>query len=86
VIAHRCDEGSCQAPDHWELVPRGVNGADYLARRLHHAGPLADVRGSHGRAVAIRDAILQAQATGTDVQQTIAGTQAADLTRSPGLF
>jgi hypothetical protein len=89
VIAHRCDETSCQQAGHWELVPRSVNGADYLARRDRATGPLADVRGPHGRAAAIRTAILSALAAGHDVDQVtqaIADAQAAGLSTSPGLF
>ncbi|GAB3278516.1 hypothetical protein GCM10027589_04710 [Actinocorallia lasiicapitis] len=84
VIAHKCDEASCQRPDHWELLPRGDNAADYMNRR--HGGPLADVRGTHGRAVAIRNAILTAHATGTDVDAAFAAARAAGLDPTPGLF
>ena len=87
VIAHTCDEASCQQPAHWELVPRGWNGADYLARR--HGGPLADERGPQGRASAIRNAILTAQAAGADpdqIAQAITAAQAAGIARTQGLF
>jgi hypothetical protein len=81
VVAHRCDEPSCQLPAHWELISRGDNTRDWRARR--HSGPLADVRGPAGRAAAIRDAILTAQTAGADVDAAITAAQAAGLPPSP---
>jgi hypothetical protein len=89
VIAHTCDEASCQNPRHWELVPREVNAADYLARRWRADGPLADIRGAEGRAVAIREATRAALAAGAspdDVDAAIADACAAGLVDVPGLF
>ncbi|MFL0028509.1 hypothetical protein ACJBCE_36915 [Streptomyces sp. NBUL23] len=77
VVRHRCDESSCQQPTHWMSGERLDNIRDYYARS-HRAGhALGDVRGPDGRAVAIRDAILKAQATGADVEAAIAAAIAA---------
>jgi len=86
VVAHRCDEPACQRPDHWELISRAANTADYLARRHRVGSPLSDVRGVRGRGEAIRAAILQAQATGADVEAAIAAAKAAGIVQAPGLF
>ncbi|MBV9024686.1 MAG: hypothetical protein JO362_13045 [Streptomycetaceae bacterium] len=77
VVRHLCDESSCQQPTHWVSGARVDNIKDYYARS-HRAGhALGDVRGPDGRAVAIRDAILTAQATGADVEAAIAAAIAA---------
>jgi hypothetical protein len=86
VVAHKCDESSCQNPSHWELVERVVNGQDYLRRRHRAGGPLADVRGAEGRAVAIREAIKRALASGGDVEKAIEAAAAEGLRSVPGLF
>ncbi|SNS81099.1 hypothetical protein [Actinomadura mexicana] len=86
VIGHRCDEPSCQNPEHWELIPRARNGEDYRARRHRGTGPLADHRGAHGRAVAIREAIKTARDAGTDVEAAITAAIAAGYAQTPGLF
>lgn len=86
VIGHRCDESSCQNPAHWELIERAQNDADYRVRRWRRSGPLADVRGAHGRAVAVRAAILAALAEGQDVEAAIAEASAAGLASVEGLF
>jgi len=86
VIGHRCDEASCQNPTHWELIERAANDADYRTRRWRESGPLADVRGAHGRAVAIREAILAALAAGDDVDTAIEAASAAGLEAAPHLW
>lgn len=89
VVAHRCDEASCQNPAHLELVERRVNGADFRARRWRAQGPLADVRGAEGRAVAIRKAIRAALATGAGpekVEAAITAAATAGLQTVPALF
>jgi hypothetical protein len=85
VIGHTCDEASCQNSRHWELIERRVNDADHHARRYRAEGPLADLRGPRGRAVALRTAIVEALAAGTDVEEAIvvAAAEGADV---PGLF
>lgn len=60
VVRHRCDEPSCQNPEHWTAGERVDNIADYYARRRHIGHALGDARGAAGRAVAIREAILAA--------------------------
>ncbi|MCU4750278.1 hypothetical protein [Streptomyces sp. G-5] len=60
VVRHICDEAACQNPRHWRAGQRADNIADYYARRHLAGGPLADVRGPRGRAVAIRAAIQAA--------------------------
>ncbi|MGW6412184.1 hypothetical protein ACWF95_34025 [Streptomyces vinaceus] len=77
VVRHTCDESSCQLAAHWVAGERLDNIRDYYARS-HRAGhALSDVRGPDGRAVAIRDAILTAQATGADVEAAITAAIAA---------
>ncbi|WP_219826063.1 hypothetical protein [Nonomuraea typhae] len=77
VVRHTCDEASCQNPAHWQLGERAANVADYLTRRHRDHGPLADVRGPAGRAVAIREAIRAARAEGRDVELAITAAIAA---------
>lgn len=77
VIAHRCDESSCQNPAHWRPGSTADNAAEYIARR--NRGPLADSRGPAGRARAIRDAIKAAiaKAAGASPAQVSAAIEAA---------
>lgn len=86
VISHRCDEASCQNPAHWNLGTRGDNAAEYAERRRREGGPLADVRGARGRAVAVRDAILAARKAGGDVEAAIAAALAEGIGDAPALF
>ncbi|MET7843679.1 hypothetical protein ABZT45_34760 [Streptomyces sp. NPDC005356] len=65
VVRHTCDEPSCQNPEHWRLGDRLQNILDFQARRGLSGHALADARGAKGRAVAVRDAILDA-APGTE--------------------
>ena len=67
VLAHTCDEPSCQNPDHLVLSSNALNHDDWMRRRWQHGSPLRDTRGPAGRAQAIRAAIL----TGTPVQEAI---------------
>ncbi len=66
VIRHTCDESACCNPSHWVLGTRKDNAADYTARKNDPFSPLADRRGPAGRARAVRDVILLAQAHGAD--------------------
>ena len=77
VVRHSCDEGACQNPRHWTLGERLENVADFLARRGRAGHALGDVRGPHGRAVAIRTAITTALAEAGDVESEIALAVAA---------
>jgi hypothetical protein len=78
VIAHRCDEPSCQNPACWRLDDTAGNTADYLARRSR-PGPLTDIRGPAGRARAIAAAIKTALAQDTDVEAVISAAAAAGI-------
>ena len=64
VVAHRCDEPSCQHPAHWELIDRSDNVRAYHQRK--HLWPLNDTRTRTGRksarAEALRQAVRQARA------------------------
>lgn len=77
MVAHTCDEPACQQPSHLALVTRREDLTQYKERR--GSGPLADVRGAFGRAVAVRAAILNALEQGQDVEAAIATAQAAGL-------
>lgn len=80
VIRHKCDEASCQNPACWIAGTRADNVADYLSRRHRgHDHPLADIRGAAGRAVAIREAILDARRSGRDVESAIWSARAAGV-------
>lgn len=87
LVAHRCDEYSCQNPAHWRLDDAAGNLKDYLARRGQPGGPLADSRGPAGRARAIAAAIRAAIAQGADVEAAIWLASAAGLAGAqPRLF
>lgn len=86
IVRHTCDKASCQNPAHWQPGARVANVADYLTRRHRDHGPLADLRGPAGRAVAIRQAIRTAKAEGRDVELAIAAAIAAGTAQAPGLF
>jgi len=57
VVAHRCDNALCQLPEHWKESTHAENKREWAARRHSLSGPLRDVRGARGRAVAVRDAV-----------------------------
>lgn len=77
LIRHRCDNTSCHNPAHWLLGTGQSNATDYRARI--HTGPLVDRRGPHGRATAIRDAIVSALATEHSVDAAITAAELAGL-------
>jgi hypothetical protein len=83
VVRHRCDEPPCQNPAHWLPGPHRSNLADYYARRGLAGHALADVRGPHGRAVAVRDAILAADRTNPEAVE--AAITAALAAGDPGV-
>jgi hypothetical protein len=60
-VAHRCDNTLCQNPGHWRASTRTENRAEWAARRHQLTGPLRDLRGARGRAVAIRNAVREGQ-------------------------
>lgn len=57
LLSHRCDNPLCQNPRHWRPSNPTANRREWAARRGEVRGPLADVRGSRGRARAVRDAV-----------------------------
>lgn len=75
VIRHRCDESACHNPAHWLRGTTADNSADYRARVAGPLSPLMDMRGARGRAVAIRQAVLQALADGADAEAAIYAAQ-----------
>jgi len=58
VLAHDCDEPSCQNPEHGVPGTTASNYEDWLYRRWMPRSPLRDRRGPAGRARAIRDVLL----------------------------
>lgn len=83
VVAHRCDEPSCQQPAHWELIDRSDNVRAYHQRK--HMFPLNDTRTrgrKSARAEALRQAIRQAQAAQARAQALReSGEEVPDLLR-----
>jgi len=57
VVTHACDNPLCQEPGHWRAGTHADNRLEWAWRRHHLTGPLRDLRGAHGRALAIRDAV-----------------------------
>ena len=74
---------SCN-PAHWVLGTRKNHAADYITRKPNPFSPLADRRGPAGRARAIRDAILRAQAQGADGKTTERAVKHAMNAGMPG--
>lgn len=58
VVAHACDEPSCQNPYHWNLMSRAENLRDFHRRK--GAWPLNDVRTGPGRRSARAEALREA--------------------------
>ncbi|WP_424212722.1 hypothetical protein ACN20G_11925 [Streptomyces sp. BI20] len=65
TVCHRCDNHSCQRPDHMTLGTPAQNRHEWLARRHLTGSPLADLRGPAGRSRAIARAIR----TGLDLHE-----------------
>jgi hypothetical protein len=57
VVAHRCDNTLCQLPAHWRESTHAQNKQEWASRRHQLSGPLRDLRGARGRAMALRDAV-----------------------------
>ena len=57
LLGHRCDNPLCQRIGEGHVVESTatLNRGEWLARRNVANGPLADPRGSRGRAIALRD-------------------------------
>lgn len=80
VLAHTCDEASCQNPAHLVLSSNAENNDDWQRRRWSIGSPLRDTRGPAGRAQAIREAIIM----GSSVQHAKqAGASALDRDQLP---
>jgi hypothetical protein len=84
VIRHRCDEPSCQTAGHLAAGSPAQNSHDYLARRADPSSPLNDRRGPRGRAVAIRDMILEALAEGASLGEIEAAIEETSAAGIPG--
>ena len=58
LLAHQCDNPLCQnpGPDHLRPATSAANSAEWASRRHTIGSPLRDLRGSHGRAIALRTA------------------------------
>lgn len=82
VLAHACDEASCQNPDHLLASTWGENLEQWHRRRWSPGSPLRDTRGPGGRARAIR-ATLQA---GEDLTPTLTAGRCALDTNQLDLF
>ncbi|RMI13229.1 hypothetical protein EBM89_05240 [Cellulomonas triticagri] len=75
VLAHTCDESSCQKPAHLAPSDPDDNRAQWVARRSTPGSPLRDTRGARGRAAAVRAALR----TGGDASASAAaGAPAVD--------
>lgn len=75
VLAHACDEPSCQNPRHLVASTWGENLTEWHRRRWTPGGALRDMRGPGGRARALREALLN----DSDVQAALdAGKPALD--------
>jgi len=57
VVAHECDNPLCQLPAHWRESTHAQNKREWASRRHALSGPLRDLRGARGRALAVRDAV-----------------------------
>ena len=80
AVAHRCDNPLCQLPAHWRESTHAQNKREWAARRHQLTGPLRDLRGARGRALAIRDAIREGRPL-TDV--VAAGVRDVDRDQLP---
>ena len=83
-LGHRCDEASCQNPDHLIATTTATNTLEWVTRRETIGNPLRDTRGAQGRALALRSAAR----AGEDLERAArAGLPEVDrlLDRLPGL-
>ncbi len=89
VIRHHCDEASCQNPAHLVIGTAADNTCDYRTRRHRVGGPLTDLRGTAGRAIAIRQAIRAGRVHGpaaTEAAIAAAITAGDSSVHQPSLF
>jgi len=81
LVYQRCGEPSCFNPIHLAAGTAADSTAGVIAVR-GPAGPAADIRGAQGRAMAIRNAILDAIATGAtpgEIEVAIEAAAAAGI-------
>ena len=81
LVRHRCGEPSCLNPIHLAAGTAADSTAGVIAAR-GTAGPAADIRGAQGRAMAIRNAILDAIAAGAtpgEIEVAIEAAAAAGI-------
>ena len=83
LIRHRCGEPSCLNPIHLAAGTAPDSAAGLAARGA--AGPGADSRGAQGRAMAIRDAITTALATGATAGEIEVAIEAATAAGVPAV-
>lgn len=57
MLAHACDNPLCVNVEHVRPSTAAANAAEWSQRRSDWSGPLADRRGTRGRAWAIRDGL-----------------------------
>lgn len=65
AIRHNCDEAACQQIGHLVAGSVQQNTQEFFARRDIPGSPLRDTRGPQGRAIALRNALIQ----GEDITQ-----------------
>jgi hypothetical protein len=81
VVRQRCGEPSCLNPIHLAAGPAADSAAGMIAVQ-GPAGPVADIRGAQGRAIAIRNAIVDAIALGAtpgEIEVAIEAAAAAGI-------
>ena len=62
VVTHSCDNPLCQNPEHLHAGSAASNRSEWSQRRTTPRSPLRDIRGSLGRALALRDSARQVAA------------------------
>ena len=82
VLAHACDEPSCQNPEHLIASTWGENLEQWHRRRWSPGSPLRDTRGPGGRARAIRAALQN----GEDLQSVLSAGRGVLDTNQLDLF
>jgi hypothetical protein len=84
VIRHRCDEASCHRPSHWVTGSTADNVADFTTRGKVPGSPRTDRRGTAGRAIALRGAILAGLDRGESSERIEAAIWSAGAAGVPG--
>jgi hypothetical protein len=84
VIRHTCDEAWCSNWAHFQAGTTADNLDDWLRRRWRPDSPLNDLRGSRGRAAAVREAARAALAAGASTAVIAAAVRSAAGAGMPG--